>query len=193
MLIASSASPATHQPDINAPGLAPLEDRPLKHSARLKEIRPRMVATKSVELLTSVAARHLRRDFNIASAKMYVFSLDPDYKKRIHEALGDVEWEIATLEAESFQFSHFPTGHLRPLRYEMFFVSAESARMFRALKSADLSFARFYAAEFAGFLDKETRQSMTRPFFLAYSVFKRVAMKLQAKSVDEMLAELKLS
>ena len=171
----------------------PNDDRPLKYESRLREIRPRMVAMKQIELSTSVAARHLRRDFNLASAKMYVFSLNLDYRAKIHAALGDVAWEISMLEEEGAKFSHMFTDVLKPQRYEMMFISAESAKMYRSLKAADAIFARFYAAEFGGMITKDQRMELMRPFWLTYSVFKRIAMKLQSKSVDEMLAELKLS
>lgn len=180
------------------PGIAPtpengLYERPLKYDARIREIRPRMVATQQIELSTSVASRHLRRDFNIASAKMYVFARDTGYREKLNAALGDVTFEISMLKDDIAAFSHMYTDLLKPQRYDMLFISAEGAKMFRILKAADSLFAHLYAAEFAGLITKEERMEKTRPFWLTYSVFKRVAMKLASKSVDEMLAELQLS
>jgi hypothetical protein len=168
-------------------GQTPLET--VKHGDRVIAIRSRLRASAQITLKTSVCARNIRRDFNIASAKMYVFGLDRSFAWRLQNALNDMEWEASMLEADVAIYSHIPTDQLIPNVYSLDIVSAESAQMMRILRKADAYLAKLYAAQLLGFLEREKRHEVMKPFWMSYSAFKAVAMKIETKSLDQMMAE----
>ena len=161
----------------------------VKHQERLDAIRTRLKASTSVSLKTSICARHIRRDFNIASAKMYVFGLNRNFAANMQSALDDMEWSLDLLATDAAKYSYVSTDCLSPNNYDLDVVSAESAQMLRVLKKADSYLSRLYAAELLGIIERDARRDVMRPFWMTYAVFKRVAMKTKAKTMDEMLSE----
>lgn len=167
----------------------------LKNQDRIAEIRSRMLAHQTVTLRTSYCSRHMRRDFNIASAKMYVYSLDRQYREKIVEALSDLHWQISILAADPalLTFGELDVSWLTAGTFDFVMVSPESASMFRALRKVDDLVARLFSAERQNLITREQRQALLSPINLAYVGFKQVAMKLSAKSIDGLLSEANLA
>lgn len=167
----------------------------LKNQDRITEIRSRMLARQSVTLRTSYCSRHLRRDFNIASAKMYVYSLNRKYRQKIAEALSDLHWQISIVDADTtlLPYGDLDVSWLQSGSYDLVMVSAESASMFRALRRVDNLVARLHAAERSGFITREQRREIIAPINMAYVAFKQVSMKLSNKSIEELLSESNLA
>ena len=163
----------------------------LKNQDRILEIRSRMLARQTITLRTSYCSRHLRRDFNIASAKMYVYALNRKYKAKISEALSDLHWQISIVGADPslLQFGPLDVSWLECGTFDFMMVSAESASMLRALRKVDELVARLHAAEREQLITREQRRAIIAPINLAYVGFKQIAMKLSNKSIEELLAE----
>jgi hypothetical protein len=163
----------------------------LKNQDRIDEIRSRMISRKTMSLRTSFCSRHMRRDFNIASAKMYVYSLNRQYKAKINEALVDLHWQISMLAVDPtlITFGPMDVSWLTAGTFNFMMVSSESASMFRALRKVDDIVARLYTAERDGLITREQRREIVAPVNLAYNGFKQVAMKLQNKSIEDLLSE----
>lgn len=156
----------------------------LKNGNRLAEIRSRMYTIHKATLLTSFCARNVRRDFNIASAKMYVFALDRAYKLLIEQAISDLHYELTMLTATVMPYSHFVVEHLTPVSYNMLVVSPESASMIRALTKVDRLMSKLYEAEFRNVITRAQRHQMMLPFMMVYTNFKRVAMKIKSAAIE---------
>ena len=171
-------------------GQIPLET--MKHQERLAAIRTRLKASLQVNLKTSVCARHIRRDFNIASAKMYVFCLNRKFAREVANALEDMDFSLALLASDTAKYAYVSTECLASNKYDLDIVSPESAQMMRTLRTADAYLSKLYAAELTGVIDKVTRREIMKPFWMSYAAFKRIAMQIKGKSIEEMLAEVEM-
>ena len=176
---------------------AAIPNTTLKNGARLEAIRCVMSATAEMTLFTPIARRHLRRDFNIASAKMYVYGLNKAYKTEIVEALSGLEFAIELLEMDVAIWSERPNP-LTPCTFKMLLISPQSVRMMRVMSKLDKCMLGVYAAYLDGTIDKARKSEVLRPFHLAYLNFKRVAMKLEfnkptAELVESMESEVRFT
>jgi hypothetical protein len=182
-----------------SPVIADLADLPsaptLKNQDRIDELRSRMFARHTVTLRTSFCSRNLRRDFNIASAKMYVYSLNRPYREKISEALSDLHWQIAILGSDPviLAFGALDVSWLNGGTFDFVMVSPESASMFRALRKLDELVARLFTAERQDLITRDQRRALMGPIDMAYAGFKQVAMKLANKSIEDLLAETNLA
>ena len=177
------------RPDAGNEKPSPHLNNVLKNDDRIKGIRSRMFLFHDIRLCTPIAKRHLRRDFNIATAKMYVFGLNRDYKKEIIRALEDLEFAIDLLEMSTACWTK-EEHPLTPCSFKMHLVSPQSVRMMRALVKFDKCMIGVYTAYLSGDISKEEKRELLHPFELAYTNFKRVAMKLNGNAtVDEMVSE----
>lgn len=165
----------------------PQHNNTLKNQDRIGAIRARMWAKKTLTLFTPIACRQLRRDFNIASAKMYVYGLQRSYRMEIIDALARFSFAVDLLVMDTKSW----VGHPSPLtarEFDLLLVSPESVKMMRILQSVDRCMIGVYGAYIAGEMTKEERDQLLLPFHMAYLDFKRVAMKLElGQSAQEMV------
>jgi hypothetical protein len=164
----------------------------LKYASRLGEIQYRMSANTELTLRTSHCARNMRRDFNIASAKMYVYSLDHAYKRLISNAISDLSHELTLLAATVMPYRHYEISNLVPIKYKVLVISAESAALMKSLSTADRLFAHLYEAEFREVITRAQRFQIMMPFMIVYSHFKKVALKIDTPGIDDVLKTLGL-
>ncbi len=169
--------------------LEPTSPGVVKNSDRNTEIRARLRADADIVLLTSYCARSIRRDFNIVSAKMYVFGLKRSFKAELKERLDDLEFEVAILETELTDVMHLDVSPLTPNTYQLSVVSRESAQMLLILAKSDYLLARLYVAKFLGLMTREERYLGMRSFARSYDAFKRFAMRIRSMTLDEMMDE----
>jgi hypothetical protein len=194
--LSTAAATTDALPSAAADPSAPPEAPPaLKNGGRVDEIRSRMIARHTVTLRTSYCSRHLRRDFNIASAKMYVYGLQRGHRDKIAEALKELHWQISLLSEAPAMIMIGPidVSWLTAETFEFVMVSPESASMYRALRNADNLVARILAGERAGIVTRDQRRALIAPVNMAYVGFKQVAMRLAAKSVEDLLSEANLA
>ena len=176
-------------PDANEVEFAdPQVDNTLKNLSRIAAIRATMTARKTLVLYTPFACRHLRRDFNIASAKMYVYGLDRSYKKEISDAIATLQFAVSLLEMDVAPWTNMPNV-LAPRSFELLLVSAESTRMMRVLQAVDRCMTGVYSALINGDMTRPERDNLLRPFLISYLNFKRVAMKLELDGTAQELVD----
>ena len=160
----------------------------LKNIERIKGIRSIMFATTTVTLYTPIARRQLRRDFNIACAKMYVYGLNKTYKAEIVASLASLEFAIELLEMDVALWQG-QSNPLTPCVFEMLLVSPQSVRMMRALQRLDKCMLGVYSAYLSDLITKAEKSAVLRPFHIAYINFKRVAMKLDMNESAKEIVE----
>lgn len=164
----------------------------LKNADRIDEIVSTLAVSSREELfITQPIARLLRRDWNIVSAKMYVFSLKPDYRALIRADLNEFHYQVNELYklCSIDTFSDVDTSWLSRLTFEVKIISPLSSSWLRGLKTWDACFARLLTAERLGFIDRKQRIKMLQPVSTAYYGFKTTAMKGQARNSLEMIEE----
>lgn len=172
----------------SSPHSAEAPNNTLKNIDRIQGIRSRICATKRVTLYTPFARRQLRRDFNIACAKMYVYGLNKAYKVEIVEALESLEFAVQLLEMDVCQWSG-NENPLTPCVFDMYLVSPQSVRMLRILLRLDVCLIGVYSAFLNSLITKDQKRDFLGPFNLAYLNFKRVAMKLELNGVAEQMVD----
>lgn len=162
----------------------------LKNANRIDEIRCEMGISYRQEIfITNPIARTMRRDWNIVSAKMYVFGLDAQYKGQIKDDLDELHDQVeALLKIVSIDtFSDVDTSWLMQLPLQIKVISPLSWSWLGALKTWDICTARLLTAERLGFIDRKQRMKMLHPVSVAYLGFKSRAMKSNTKSSSEMV------
>jgi hypothetical protein len=192
LLLSTSESPASASCQNGGVTVRHLQTTPLKNSNRIDEISCRMsVGSSNVFFLSASTARTVRRDWNIVCSKMYVFSLNSSYQKRIQDDLTELHWQIADLAdiTGTDLFTVQDLNWLAPVHIEIRIVSPMASSLLRALQSWDLSVAKLLTAERNGMIDKLKRQAMLSAVNMAYIGFKGTAMKLSMKNTKEMLEE----
>lgn len=152
----------------------------MKNADRIDEIACTMsVVSKEVLLMTSPISRTIRRDWNIVSAKMYVFGLKRDHRALMEEDLKELHHQINELyvTASMGMFSDLDVSWLDLLRIEVKIISAQSSSLLRAMKIWDACVARLLTAERMGIIDKKTRRNILFPATTAYLGFKKTVMR----------------
>ncbi|ABM39598.1 hypothetical protein Pnap_4316 (plasmid) [Polaromonas naphthalenivorans CJ2] len=164
----------------------------MKNADRIEEIACNMaVVKKEVLFLTHPVSRTIRRDWNIVSAKMYVFGLKRDYRVLIQEDLAELHHQIDELYkvASMGLFSDVDTSWLNMLRVEVKIISANSSSWLRAMKTWDACVARLLTAERLGIIDRKQRKHILYPVTKAYIGFKNTAMRGKAQNARELVEE----
>ncbi|CAN5464912.1 hypothetical protein BH10PSE16_BH10PSE16_04180 [soil metagenome] len=164
----------------------------MKNADRIDEIACTMsVVKKEVLLMTNPISRTIRRDWNIVSAKMYVFGLKRDHRALIEEDLTELHHQIDELYkiASMGMFSDVDTSWLNMLRIEVKIISAQSSSWLRAMKIWDVCVARLLTAERMGLIDRKQRKNILYPVTMAYLGFKNTAMRGKGQNVREVVVQ----
>ena len=166
----------------------------LKNGNRIDEIISAMRVETTEQFLTHPVARTVRRDWNIVSAKMYVFCLREDYKVLIAKDLDEFQSQVKELLkiASIDVFSDVDTSWLQRIDLDITIVNPMGSAWLRALKTWDVCVARILSAERVGFIDRQKRIQMLRPATMAYLGFKSTAMKGKKQSLRDLVEESEL-
>lgn len=159
----------------------------LKYQDRLDNVRARMKGTMSITLQTPFCARQMRREFNILSTKIYIYGLNKNFNKQTCALLDDLDWARSDLRDSAALFNGEDTSVLIPSTYAFDFVCPEALRLCRIIQRADHDLSKIYAAQLALKITKYDRWAMMRSFLMTYEVFKRHALKLKGRTMNEML------
>lgn len=167
----------------------------MKNAARLEDIAARMAVDSQQPIFqTQSISRIIRRDWNIVCAKMFVFGLKRDYRKKIEEDLNELHWQVADLAevTDIGLFSEQDTSWLSPVTVSLRIVCPQGASWLRAMHAWDNSDAKLMTAVKAGLITKEKRFAMMAAVQMAYVGFKGTAMRKPLKNTSEMLEEAQL-
>lgn len=167
----------------------------MKNADRLEDIAARMsVDSQQTVFQTSSVSRVIRRDWNIVCAKMFVFGLKRDYRKKIEEDLNELHWQVADLAevTDIGLFSEQDASWLSPVTVSLRIVCPQGASWLRAMHAWDNSDAKLITAVKAGLITKEKRFAMMAAVQMAYVGFKGTAMRKPLKTSSEMLEEAQL-
>lgn len=164
----------------------------MKNMDRLEDIATRMAAENNeIVFQTASISRTIRRDWNIVCAKMFVFGLKREYRKKIEEDLNEFHWQVNDL-AESTSLGVFAdqnTSWLKPVTVTLRIVCPLGASWMRAMQSWDNSDAKLMTAVKANLISKEKRFAIMAATHMAYGGFKGTAMRKPMRSATEMLED----
>ena len=168
----------------------------LRDQDRMDEIVSSLKTEVNVTFRSSICARLFRRNYNICVVKMYVFAHEKGYTGSVEEALDAMESELKYLEDEisALGLRHLPVDSLQPQTYVASVTNQQSARLLRLFKEADRLITQLYAADLLGHIERTRRWELTQPFNVAFTLFKRVAIrqKSKGKTLDELMGEVRV-
>lgn len=187
-------SPPANQPQkVEQSYFAELDPRltTLKNADRIDEIVSSLVFQRQETFAAGPIARTTRRDWNIVSAKMFVFSRNANYRALIEADLAEFQYQVSELYkmASIGTFNDVDTSWLQKITLDLKIVSPMSASWLRAMKVWDTCTARLLSAEREGTLDKPMKRRMMHPVVISYIGFKRRAMKSKSLSMLDMMVD----